>query len=241
MTYKWKPSLSKIAGVMMFSVLTISVPTARAGDNGTKSDKHPRGYVDGSEFADLANPDADLVEVMLGKPMLKTLGNMYAKNVPEMAALLRGFDSIQAVVASLDEKGCRKAQEAIDHMTRQLERDGWERLARVRDGEKQITVFVLANEEEIDGLTVLILEKDAGAGQVIFTNIAGRLQLDMMPLVGSNLQIPGLSIVPKAVEQENADQKEAKTDEEGAAADSKPDEGNANEAEDTESATGKEI
>jgi len=69
----------------------------------------------------------------------------------------------------------------------------WEVLTRIRNGESNVTVLVLNDEESIQGLVVLVA--DAGGHEVVFANIAGTIDLAAIAKLGESLEIPGLDQV----------------------------------------------
>jgi hypothetical protein len=148
--------------------------------------KHP-GFVDGSGFLALANDDCTTVEVNLHGALLRAILGID----PELKKAVGGLESIHAVILSCEENG--RAAKALDLM-RQTERKlfdrDWEVLTRIKDGESNVSVLVLNDEESIQGLVVLVA--DAGGHEVVFANIAGVIDLASIAELGETLDIPGL-------------------------------------------------
>jgi hypothetical protein len=157
-------------------------------DDGAKV-KHP-GFVDGSAFLALAGEDTTTVEVNLHGSILRAV----LAFDPELKELVAGLESIHAVILGYEENG--RAAKALDLMRRTerklIDRD-WEVLTRVKDGESNVTVLVLNDEESIQGLVVLVA--DAGGHEVVFANIAGTVDLAAIAKLGESLEIPGLDQV----------------------------------------------
>ena len=152
-------------------------------------DRH-RGYVDGSSFASLADEDDMLIEVTLSGPMLKMAAGAIGQQVEGAGELLGGIHSINAVVVGIDDAES-KASKLVGKLTEELEEDGWERLARVREDDVRLAVFVLPTKDgQLDGITVVVAEKSEKA--LVFANIAGRIDLEAVAELGMNLDIPGL-------------------------------------------------
>lgn len=150
---------------------------------------HP-GYVDGSAFAKLAEDAETLIEVSINGVLLRTIANSLGQENEELGDLLSGIVSISAVVM---EDGSRQ-DDAIDlaaEIAEDLENDGWERIARVRDGDDNVTIMVLVSEDDdtIAGITVMVSEK---GGHVVFANIAGSIDLGAIAKLSGGLNIPGL-------------------------------------------------
>jgi hypothetical protein len=152
-------------------------------------EKHP-GFVDGSAFLALAGEDTTTVEVNLHGALLKAILGFD----PELKELVAGLESIHAVILSYEKDG--RAAKALDLMrqteSKLIDRE-WEVLTRIRNGESNVTVLVLNDEESIQGLVVLVA--DAGGHEVVFANIAGTIDLAAIAKLGESLEIPGLDQV----------------------------------------------
>lgn len=150
-----------------------------------------RGYVDGSEVAELANDGDELIEVSIRGPLLRMVSEAIGQESEEMAGFIGQIVSISAVVVELDEDDDGRARAVARDMTEGLENKGWEKLARVREDDMSVTVLVLFDDEgeELEGLTVLVFER---GDQFVFANIAGRIDLGLIGKLGLQLGIPGL-------------------------------------------------
>jgi hypothetical protein len=133
----------------------------------TAHEKHP-GFIDGSAFLALASDDCTTVEVNLHGALLRAILGID----PELKEAVGGLESIHELV----------------------DRD-WEVLTRIKDGESNVTVLVLNDEESIQGLAVLVA--DAGGHEIVFANIAGTVDLAAIAKLGESLEIPGLDQVDK--------------------------------------------
>jgi hypothetical protein len=192
--------------VLAAAVVLLAPGTAQASGNSAKS-RHP-AYVDGSALVELAEkggPAGEMVEVTLKRPMLKALGKAYGRHNTLFGDFLRGLDSIQAVVASspvyLGITGnFDTVEQAVAKIVSQLEEQGWERMARVKEGSQTVMVYSHVDQDELDGLTVFVLKSDEG--EFIFTNIAGRIDLALLPMMGADMDIPGLQLGHEAIERE---------------------------------------
>jgi hypothetical protein len=158
------------------------------------------GYVDGSAFVKLAGTEAVSVEISLHGALLRAL----SKFDPEVAPLVRGLESIQAVIIDLksddESKGSSgvssvKLAEAIGALETRLRGAGWQRMARMREREADVQILVLNDADVIRGLVVLVI--DRSEGKMIFTNVAGVLDMAALEKIGERLDLPGLdSLAP---------------------------------------------
>lgn len=153
------------------------------------------GCVDSKDFLEIAGDEAVSVEVSLGGPLLRIL----TKGNPELSEQAGGLESIQAVILDLsgdveldeiDPALVDRARELIASTQTRLKRGGWQRLARVRDGAEEVQVLVLSDDEVIQGLVVMVLDRNEG--QMIFANLCGVLDLAAIQAIGEEINIPGL-------------------------------------------------
>ncbi len=151
------------------------------------SGKRSPGFVDGTEFIDIAGDESVTVEVSIQGALLKALTGID----PELAKLAGGLESIHAVILQLDDKDVAKR---VADMMRQTERGllkrNWERLAIVKDHGSEVRVLVLNDEETIQGLVVMVA--DTEEDQMVFANISGVIDLAAISRLGESLDIPGL-------------------------------------------------
>jgi hypothetical protein len=176
------------------TILILGVALVPAGSPARAADRDLaglRGYVDGSVFGSLAGEDSQLVEIHLGPAILGAIARG-ASNDPESAALLGGLRAVSAYIVGLegDPDRARKAAKLVHDMEQRLLRDGWEHLARVRDKGDKVIVLVLGGDGTVEGLVVLVLDKDGG--QVVFANLAGTLDLAKIDRLHETLDVPGL-------------------------------------------------
>ena len=149
------------------------------------------GFVDGAAFCALAGEDSEIVEVHLGPSLLAALAKGAAES-REGATLLSGLRSISACVVDLEEDADRtaKASKLVADAEARLARQGWERLARVREKGERVNVFVLSDGDVIRGLTILVLDRDEG--ETVFVNLAGTIDLAKIGELAGTLEVPGL-------------------------------------------------
>ena len=161
---------------------------------------HP-GYVDGSFLSDLVPDDlegVEVVEINIAGPLLAALSPMLNSEDENLGAVVNQLRGITAVVASgLDEATSAKARTFVSEISAKLQREGWERLVRVREKGARTFVFLHYDGEAVDGLTVLSYEDD----EVTFVNIAGTIDLATLSELGDSMDLPGLDEAVDAVER----------------------------------------
>ena len=145
------------------------------------------GYVDGAVFLELFGEDSVTLEVSISRSLIKIMTAAH----PDLKELAGGLESIHAVVIEAAEPAAaERARKAIREIDRRLAKQGWDRVARVRERTAEVKVLVLNDDESIQGLVVMVVDPDEG--EVVFVNIAGRLNLEAIQKIGGGLKIPGL-------------------------------------------------
>ena len=145
------------------------------------------GYVDGSSLIEIAGEESVSVQVSIGGALLKALTSWN----PDLAELVGGLQSIQAVILDVPEGDkADRIKKLMLKTQRDLMGKGWQQLAVIRDEGSQVTVLVLNDEETIKGLVVLISDSDAS--EIVFTNVAGVIDLAALSKLGESMNIPGL-------------------------------------------------
>lgn len=163
---------------LALAVGLVSAPAMAAGKG--------RGYVDPNTFIKIAGDDAVQVQVSVGKAML----NLVTRN-PELKAIAGGLESIEAVVLDLSGRGVTEAvRQALLDTESRLRDKGWERIVLVRDGDGEVRILVLPDDEKIEGLVVLVM--DSGDKTMVFANMAGSVDLAAIEELGEAFEIPGL-------------------------------------------------
>jgi len=149
------------------------------------------GYVDGSQFLDLVGDESVVVEVSLGKAILRPIVN----GDPDLKRLAGGLESIYTLILDLsDPEIAERVRDEVRKTERRLTSKGWERIARIQDEGAQIKILVLLNEDEetISGLVVMVLDTDDDEPGFVFANVAGVIDLAALEELGEAFDVPGL-------------------------------------------------
>ncbi len=183
-----------IVPVLALFAFTAAAFAAGPGSAGPDVKKLP-GYIDGSAFADLAGEDDEVVEVNLSGSLLRALASKDAEEGGD-DSVFRKLQSIQAYVITLGKNNPKasRADAMIKEVEQRLTAGGWERLARVREKDERVGVYVRGGEKTVDGLTVLV--HDRGDNEVVFVNIVGDIDLNKINQISDKFDIPGLEAVP---------------------------------------------
>lgn len=172
------------AGVVLAAALAVA-PVWGAGKQELAK---IRGWVDPAQFIELAGgPDAVKVEISIGAPLLKVF---CAGLEDELKNVTCGLESIGAIVVALHGDAVSRASRLMTSTEEVLRGRGWERLAMVRDEESEVRVLTLGDEKTIQGLVVMVLDRDEG--ELVFANVAGLVDLEALQRIGAQLDLPGL-------------------------------------------------
>ena len=169
---------ARCAALGLLAVL-LAAPAAAEG-------RRSPGYVDGDVFLDLVGDQNVKIEVSISKSLINIITSAH----DQLKALAGGLESINAIVADLGPGTEQKALDAIRAIDRRLAKDGWERVARVRDEGTDIKVLVLNDGKAIEGLVVMMVEREER--ELIFVNIAGRMDPRAIQMLSEGFDIPGL-------------------------------------------------
>ena len=158
----------------------------------------PPGFVDAEVFREIAGEEAITVEISIGKPLLRIFG----KGEDELSRMLAALESIRAVILDLSdvparEAKVRRAVRVIEDTDRRLRGQGWERVAMVRERDETVRVLVLPRDELLLGLVVMVSDGD----EIVFTNIAGVIDLARIEAIADQFDLPGLDEIE--IQREN--------------------------------------
>jgi len=146
------------------------------------------GYVDPAPFLALEDEDGELVSITIPGTLLKALAGPFGKE-SELAGLIGGLEWVGAtIVGTEDPERIRKARELFDSTEKRLLREGWERLVVVREEGSTVKVLILNTEKTIAGLVVMVIDDE----EIVFTNIAGVIDLEKLGALAEEMKIPGL-------------------------------------------------
>ncbi len=189
-TTSWRRWIGRLT--LAASVAAVTGAGTATAYGAQKQSAQSSGYVDGSMFADLADDDEMVIEVSIRGPLLRMVSTAIASEDEQLGDFIADITSISAVVVDVDanEKSVAKM---IKAMVSEMEDDGWERLARVREESTNVVVYALfaKDGDTLSGLTVVVTESDEN--KLVFANIAGKINLQLVGALGKKLGMPGLS------------------------------------------------
>ena len=126
------------------------------------------GYVD---FGDLsATYGEPKITINLGGTMLNFVGIMSSSESPETSDLISKLKGIRVQIFSMDED----TDVAIDQFSKtrkNLKSSGWEPIVQVKENGEEVQIFVKADEEKMQGLTIMAVDGE----EAVFLNILGEM------------------------------------------------------------------
>lgn len=145
------------------------------------------GFVDGAVFLDCGGEDALSVEVRLSGTLIR----LACSFDPDLCEAIRGIEMVHALIldaSALSPEAVKCMRDEVLAIDKRLSRKGWERVALVKEADEEVRVLLLPGESTIDGLVVMAL----GENEIVFSNIAGPVDLAALRRLGDEMDVPGL-------------------------------------------------
>lgn len=167
-----------------------------AAEKGTKDKeaaiRSQPGYVDLSVLDKLGQEAK--IEVNLRDPMLSLVGKFIGEDDPELKDLIAGLKLVRVRVYTITPETVEKLLAVGSETSLRLDRDGWERIVRVRDEGEHVDVYFKpsSNTEWIEGVLVISVGED---NEAAFVNIVGTIRPEDVARIGDHLDIDGMDKV----------------------------------------------
>ena len=152
------------------------------------------GYVDGSSFAALSDPEGSRVEISLPGKILRPFCGALKSQDPELDVAC-GLEWIGAVILEFEEAtpNLQRARALVEKTESGLQAKGWERLAVVQEKDELVRVLMLVSGDKVQGLVVFVV----GADEIVFANVAGDIDMNRLGALAERMDIPGLEVLPE--------------------------------------------
>ncbi len=140
------------------------------------------GYVD---FGELNTMFGDpTVQISVGQSLLGLVASLSAEEDPEAAALFSRLYGVRVNVFETDAM-VDGAIERVKDVSSQLSKRGWESVVTVNSDDEQVRVFMMINDNQVEGITVMALEED----EAVFVNVIGNINPEELSRVMKNFDI----------------------------------------------------
>jgi hypothetical protein len=137
------------------------------------------------DFGDIPGVNQQpMVDVNLNQTMLGFVRTMAGPANPEAADLLAGLRSVRVRVYGA-QSNARQFNNFIDNVTEALEGTGWLRVVYVQDGDAKVRMHMQMTEEEVSGLTVMVIDDS----EAVFINIDGSISAEDLGKVMAMLPV----------------------------------------------------
>jgi hypothetical protein len=158
--------------------LLISLPAMAQED----SLKDFPGYVDFGELSSIFGEPT--VQIAVGESLLGLVGSLSASEDPEAAEL---FNRLNGVRVNVFETSAM-ADGAIDFVkdtSSKLNELGWEPVVTVNSQDEQVRIFMMINNDQVEGITVMAVEET----EAVFVNVIGSINPEELGKVMNNFDI----------------------------------------------------
>ena len=151
------------------------------------------GYVEFSVLSELVDMEPH-IEIRLKGSLLRLAAEASRIEDDELADMLLGLRAIYVEGYKLGRGYGEQAEQlrsAARSLTKDLEYSGWDRVAKIREDDSEVHIFVKERGEAIEGLTAMVIDEN---GEAIFVNIVGEIDPAEIGRIGRKLDIKGLDI-----------------------------------------------
>lgn len=147
------------------------------------------GYVDLMEVERWFDRDAK-IEVNVQGPLLKLVAEASKYEDPELARMLHKIKAVQVRGYDMHASEFANIEERASQLSNLLKQRGWDTVARVRDREERVEMFVKVNGDAITGMMVMVMSPDED--ETIFVNIVGEIDPEQIGRLGGKFGVTGL-------------------------------------------------
>lgn len=158
----------------------------------------PRGNAGYADLDSLGFSDTDRVISLSIGPTLLNLAASYIDEGDEVSDLLRGLDGVRVRVYEVNGDATRVAGR-MERMSTSLQDDGWVPVMLVREQDEQVHMLMRIVDDEIRGMTVLVLD---GSSEAVVVNLMGEIKPEQFGevMVALDVETPAVEKVKVAEE-----------------------------------------
>lgn len=140
------------------------------------------GYVDFGELNMMFGEPT--VQISVGQSLLGLVSSLSASDDPETAALFKRLYGVRVNVFETNGM-VDGAIDLVKSVSSKLNSKGWESVVTVNSPDEQVRIFMMINDNQVDGITVMALEDD----EAVFVNIIGNINPEELGKVMNNFDI----------------------------------------------------
>jgi hypothetical protein len=140
------------------------------------------GYVD---FGELSAVFGDpTVQFSVGASLLGLVSSLSASEDPEAAELFKRLNGVRVNVFETDSMA-DGAVDLIKEVSSRLSNLGWEAVVTVNSNDEQVRVFMMIDDSQVEGITVMAVEDT----EAVFVNVIGSINPEELGRVMENFDI----------------------------------------------------
>ncbi len=184
--------LKSIGRIALGLAAVLCMPAVALADADDKAFASMPGYVD---FAALAKISEEAkVEVNLKSPMLGLVSKFVGYDDPELRDMLANLKLVRVRVYDLTPEIEKQFLAAGTETTNRLDKDGWERIVRVREDNERVDIYFKpsSNTEWIEGVLIIAVDTEAA-----FVNIVGQIRPEDVGRIGEHFDIDEFGVDSK--------------------------------------------
>jgi hypothetical protein len=168
--------ISKILTVCMTALMSLPV---MAQEDALKD--FP-GYVDFGELSLVFGEPT--VQISVGESLLGLVSSLSASEDPEAAELFNRLNGVRVNVFETDSMA-DGAVDLVKDVSSRLSDLGWESVVTVNSNEEQVRIFMMINDSQVEGITVMAVEET----EAVFVNVIGSINPEELGRVMENFDI----------------------------------------------------
>jgi hypothetical protein len=140
------------------------------------------GYVDFGELNSLFGEPT--VQISVGASLLGMVGSLSASEDPEAAEMFKRLKGVRVSVFETDGM-VDGAVGLIKDVSSALSSKGWESVVTVNSQDEQVRIFMMINDSQVEGITVMALDEE----EAVFVNVIGNIDPEELSKVMENFDI----------------------------------------------------
>jgi len=183
--------MARISRIWMGGVLFVVSAALGPAVAQNSIEDHP-GYVNLDVLSDLIDEEPN-IEILLKGSLLRLAAEASRVEDDELAELLLGLKAIRIEGYKLGRGSDALADQlrsAARSITKELRAKGWDRVAKIRDG-NEVHLYIKERGEQIEGITAMVIDEK---GEAIFVNVVGHIDPADFGRIGRKFDLDGLDV-----------------------------------------------
>ena len=140
------------------------------------------GYVDFGELSAIFGEPT--VQISVGESLLGLVSSLSASEDPEAAELFNRLNGVRVNVFET-ESMVDGAVDLVKDVSSTLSEHGWESVVTVNSNDEQVRIFMMINNDKVEGITVMAVEET----EAVFVNVIGSINPEELGRVMENFDI----------------------------------------------------